>query len=177
MELLLLQGDGTFSQYIETIINNAYQQAKKIIVKLKMSALLKQNKALELNDLNLYVRNHLTNTNDHSTLADQYESESDSDNETTTDNERHGDDKTESDCDSENETELNEVLRSKTKTFPGIRLLKTINPTLGDSYFDIKINVEHKFLHKQTACWLLTDKNTRLSSDRLTRVVEMSKRD
>ncbi|CAF1479136.1 unnamed protein product [Didymodactylos carnosus] len=68
------------------------------------------------------------------------------------------------------------VLRSKTKTFPGIRLLETINPTLGDSYFDIKINDEHKFLHKQTACWLLTDKNTRLSSDRLTRV-EMSKRD
>ncbi|CAF1114198.1 unnamed protein product [Didymodactylos carnosus] len=162
---------------IETIINNAYQQAKKIIVKLKMSALLKQNKALELNDLNLYVRNHLTNTNDHSTLADQYESESDSDNETTTNNERHGDNKTESDCDSENETELNEVLRSKTKTFPGIRLLETINPTLDDSYFDIKINDEHKFLHKQTACWFLTDKNTRLSSDRLTRVVEMSKQD
>ncbi|CAF0948769.1 unnamed protein product [Didymodactylos carnosus] len=75
-----------------------------------MSALLKQNKALELNDLNLYVRNHLSNTNDHSTLAGQYESESDSDNETTTDNEQYGD--SESDCDSENETELNEVLRS-----------------------------------------------------------------
>ncbi|CAF1029255.1 unnamed protein product [Didymodactylos carnosus] len=126
---------------------------------------------LELNDLNLYVCNHLTNTNDHSTLANRYGSESGSDNETTTDNEQYGD--SESGCDSENETKLNEILRSKTKTFSGIRLLKTIKPTLDDSYFDIKINDEHKFLHKQAACKLLTDKNTRLPSDRLTRVVEI----
>ncbi|CAF0902950.1 unnamed protein product [Didymodactylos carnosus] len=65
-----------------------------------------KNKALELNNLSLYVQNHFTNRNDHSTLANQYESESDPD------NAQYGDNKSESDCGSENETQLNEVLRT-----------------------------------------------------------------
>jgi len=50
-----------------------------------------------------------------------------------------------------------------------------INPDLANSYFKVKINDTTKFLHKQSAAWLLTDKNDRLSTDRLSRVMGSSK--
>ena len=44
-----------------------------------------------------------------------------------------------------------------------------------NSYFKVKINGTTRFLHKQSAVWLLTDKKDRASTDRLSRVMESNK--
>ncbi len=45
-----------------------------------------------------------------------------------------------------------------------------INPQQANKYFRIRVGSAIKYLHKQTACWLLTTSKKRLSSDRLIRV-------
>jgi hypothetical protein len=36
-----------------------------------------------------------------------------------------------------------------------------------DSYFEVLINGKVKFIHKQTACWVLTKEENKISADRL----------
>ncbi|CAF1501273.1 unnamed protein product [Adineta steineri] len=64
-----------------------------------------------------------------------------------------------------------EHIESMTTDFSGMRMKDTIPSELANSYLKVKINDTLKFLHKQAAVWLLTDKNDRLSSDRLSRVM------
>ncbi|CAF1310544.1 unnamed protein product, partial [Rotaria sp. Silwood1] len=54
-------------------------------------------------------------------------------------------------------------------TFSKMRIFNTIRPELKSSYFEIEISGRKKFIHKQTACWLLAENKASLSSDRLTR--------
>ncbi len=68
-------------------------------------------------------------------------------------------------------------IKTNDMNFKSMRIFDTINPLLSDSYFRIQIKHKIKFLLKQTACWLLTDKASRLSADRLLRVTETYKRD
>ena len=57
-------------------------------------------------------------------------------------------------------------------TFSGMRVFDTVRPELAKSYFEVKINGKRKFIHKQTACWLLSENKTVLSNDRVTRVMQ-----
>jgi len=43
----------------------------------------------------------------------------------------------------------------------GIKAFDKIKSCRRDSYFKLKINESYKCVHKQSACWLLTDKNMR----------------
>ncbi|CAF1568961.1 unnamed protein product [Rotaria magnacalcarata] len=54
--------------------------------------------------------------------------------------------------------------------FDGMRVINSVYPALSDSYFSVDIDGEKKYIHKQTACWLLTDSKDNLSADRLKRV-------
>ena len=54
--------------------------------------------------------------------------------------------------------------------FHGMRVFDNIPTALSNSYFTIAIDGRRKYVHKQTACWLLTDTKAHLSSDRLERV-------
>ena len=67
-----------------------------------------------------------------------------------------------------------DILNSTKSDFEGIRIVDTINPALRQSYFKIKLNGKIKFLHKQSACWLLSNNITKLSSDRLSRVKQQT---
>ncbi|CAF1173996.1 unnamed protein product [Rotaria sp. Silwood1] len=67
-----------------------------------------------------------------------------------------------------------EILNSTRSSFEEIKIVDNINPMLENSYFKIKINDKNKYLHKQSACWLLSSKSTRLSSDRLSRVMQQT---
>ena len=53
----------------------------------------------------------------------------------------------------------------------GMRVFDSINPALTKSYFVINNNDTKKYLHKQTAAWLLSKDKPTLSSDRLTRAM------
>ncbi len=57
----------------------------------------------------------------------------------------------------------------------GAKVFDTIEPHIEDSYFKITINGKTKYLHKQTACSLLTDAKRKLSNDRLLRVQQTNK--
>ena len=52
-------------------------------------------------------------------------------------------------------------------TFHGMRVFHSISSTLVKSYFIVNINGTKKYLHKQTAAWLLSNNKSTLSSDRL----------
>ncbi|CAF3816716.1 unnamed protein product [Rotaria sp. Silwood1] len=54
-------------------------------------------------------------------------------------------------------------------TYQGMRVFDSINPNLSKSYFVININGTKKYLHKQTAVWLLSNEKPTISSDRLRR--------
>lgn len=55
--------------------------------------------------------------------------------------------------------------------FNGMRLFDTVSKESIKSYFQVEINGKKKYIHKQTACWLLTEEKMVLSNDRLIRVM------
>ncbi len=65
---------------------------------------------------------------------------------------------------------LQHTTSSRLKNTKG--LCDTINPDLKDSYFFINIDGKKKYLHKNTACWYLSNEKHKLSSDRLNRVMQ-----
>jgi hypothetical protein len=56
------------------------------------------------------------------------------------------------------------------KDFGGIKVFNKVKPHIEHFYFKVTINDDTKYTHKETACWLLTDENTKLSNNRLLRV-------
>jgi hypothetical protein len=63
------------------------------------------------------------------------------------------------------------LFNGSSTTFQGMRVFHSINPSLAKSYFIVNINGTKKYLHKQTAAWLLANDKSTLSSDRLKRVM------
>ncbi|CAF4001827.1 unnamed protein product [Rotaria sp. Silwood1] len=78
------------------------------------------------------------------------------------------------DFENDDENGNEEILNSTKSDFNGIKIVDDINSMLKQSYFKIKINEKIKYLHKQSACWLLSNKITKLSSDRLSRVMQQT---
>ena len=78
-----------------------------------------------------------------------------------------------SSCDDETENVSSISANSKSQ-FHGMRVYDTIPSSLAKSYFHVEIDGKRKYIHKQTACWLLTDTDSRLSADRLRRVQQSS---
>ena len=56
--------------------------------------------------------------------------------------------------------------------FRGIRVSENIPSHLSESYFKVCIDGNDRFIHKSSACWILTEKNQKLSSDRTQRVTQ-----
>jgi hypothetical protein len=52
------------------------------------------------------------------------------------------------------------------------RVCDNVPAHLSQSYFKVRINDKYKFIHKSTACWVLTEQNQKLSSDRTRRVTQ-----
>jgi hypothetical protein len=77
-------------------------------------------------------------------------------------------------CPDESDSDDDGVLNSTKSDFDRIRIVDRVNPALRQSYFKIKVNQNIKYLHKQSACWLLSKNITKLSSDRLSRVKQQT---
>ncbi|CAF3799462.1 unnamed protein product [Rotaria magnacalcarata] len=67
-----------------------------------------------------------------------------------------------------------DILNTLKSNFNGIRILDNINPELKRSYFKVKMNESIKYVHKQSACWLLSNNITKLSNGRLSRVMQQT---
>jgi hypothetical protein len=173
---------------VEQTILESYDAAVKLIEKFGITILLEKHQIYKLDQLSKFIFNELkskSKVSDNSTRTmndenddDNSSSESDdcgddinddggNDNNNSTDE----DDDARSDVDDENA----ECVQSIKTIFPGTRIKDNINHDLASSYFKVKINNTTKYLHKQSAVWLLTEKNDRLSADRLSRVMEASK--
>ena len=158
---------------IEHVIFNAYETAKELVENLKISRLLKEHNIYELNDLSRCIYNDLKSTsrmNDNSTFDSSSESESDSENYSSSEA-----DNTDSISRASYDDDDKDQLFTTKKEFAGIPLFDSINQDLKDSYFKIELNNVVNYMHKQTACWFLIEKNNHLSSDRLKRVMETNR--
>jgi hypothetical protein len=175
---------------IEKIISDAYNEALELIERLEISRLLQENEVFELNSLSKYVFRKLNSSSkmfDYSTniindddnhefdLDDDDEEEEENDNseainQLDDDEQMHDDAIVDQDDDDYNMTTM------KTN-FDGMKIFDDIEICRRDSYFKLKINDSYKYVHKQSGCWLLTDKNLRLSNDQLSRVIQSSRKD
>jgi hypothetical protein len=167
---------------IEQVILESYEASIELIQNLGITALLKKHQIYKLEKLSQFmfhelnskskVSDSLTGTinydDDMSSGSDDCEYENSDDEEN---NNSSGDE--DEDAASDNDENAERIQSTKT-IFSGTRIKDKINPDLANSYFKLKINDTTKFLHKQSAVWLLTDKNHRLSTDRLSRVMDAS---
>ncbi|CAF1124164.1 unnamed protein product [Adineta ricciae] len=166
---------------IEKIIKRAFESAKEYVSMVNMTHLLKKKKVYSLSDLSQFMKISLQKSSskvidytedvdsDEDDIEDQYGDEENdsetlgSDNQMSTDN--IIDDAEEDGC--VLATDLSEIER---KNFDGCRIYDNINPQQIKKYFHIRIGTSYKYIHKQTACWLLSNSRDRPSSDRLLRV-------
>ncbi|CAF1614234.1 unnamed protein product [Rotaria sp. Silwood1] len=164
-------------------METAFNRAKELDSNLNILPSLKKCNACELNGLskNIFdsIKFNINSDTYSATDADSSsDSESDYHDETMESNEFNSDliNVDEEDKDAATTQSVDESKTEKIN-FTGMRIFDSINPAMKNSYFQVQINNKTKFIHKQTACWLLTDKASRLSADRLSRVIETNKKD
>ena len=172
---------------VENIIIYAYNKAVHMLDGLDVLDSLRRRGLLEINSLSEFFsrqwnsnsRTHDNSSQPLSKVSDMFETGDDDDDESeeAEDINEHSDDEelnSPFNTTSEEEEDDKEQIKSIRTDFSGIKLFDTIKPHLRKSYFEVQLNSETKYLHKQSACWLLTDNHSRLSNDRLSRVMQMS---
>ncbi|CAF1167933.1 unnamed protein product [Rotaria sordida] len=161
---------------IENTILRAYSDVCSLVVDMNIC---QQDQVLPLEKMSRLANLQLMKSRivDYS-CPDKYDSDFDSDSD---DSNSEGDDEiTANDADDEDsfddDNDLSDnLVNISASTFHGMRVFDWINPTLAKSYFIVNINGTKKYLHKQTAAWLLSKDKPTLSSDRLKRVMTNNK--
>ncbi|CAF4669831.1 unnamed protein product [Rotaria socialis] len=159
---------------IERIITDAYREAVDMLDRLEILNLLKEKRALGLNLLSEYVFKQLNSNSkmyDYSSQLSNIDDEEfefelvddndddderaddlnmdDGNNDSTSSNDDHIDDDDEQD-DTQN------LINTTKDDYVGIKIFNTIQTHIEHSCFEVTINDDMKYMHKQTACWLLT---------------------
>jgi hypothetical protein len=185
--------DDVYDLDVEQIVFNSYKMAIDLIKPLNIIPLLKEHNIFELNSLSKYTFRHL---NSRSKLIDKstINIKNSSNPEMAADDDNDTDDEDEDDyldsiygaiinndvdgqvLDEPLDDDDEENLESTRNEFNGINIRDKISMEQENCYFKIKINDTVKYMHKQTACWVLTEENGRLSTDRLSRVMQMNKK-
>ena len=177
---------------IEQIITEAYHKAIDMLDGLEVLDLLKKKRVLGLDLLNEYVFKELNSNSkmyDYSSQLSNMDEEefeiSDDDNDdddgttddlnidnSSSDNDSSGDDNT----DDDEQDDTQNLINTTKKDFVGTKVFDTIESHKERSYFTVTINDDTKYIHKQTACWLLTGENSKISNDRMLRVQQTNKK-
>ena len=105
------------------------------------------------------------------------ESDPEEDDEDESDESSHGeefDDEIDNGEDDDEEEFPQVTLDSSDVSYEGMRIKESIDPSESKQYFKVRRanGAGYAFLHKQTACWILSGDKPVLSSDRLTRVMQ-----
>ncbi|CAF3873881.1 unnamed protein product [Adineta steineri] len=153
---------------IENAVHKAYEYVVHLLSPLKIKHFERNGQIITLNDLsNIISRQLEVFWSAEIELNEDATDDSDSKISDTTINELNGYD---SDDLLESDDGNDSIHVTNMKNGQGIRVFDKVKQELAHTYFQVNINNEIKYLHKQTACWLLEkDKNT-LSADRLSRV-------
>ncbi|CAF2257375.1 unnamed protein product [Rotaria magnacalcarata] len=159
---------------IKKIIHQAYNDAYKLLSELDINIALEKKKKTKINEVSSYVRTQFEKKFKKVTYdeGEIYSSNDESDEEVATN--VNSSSKPEEDS-SEDENDLPCISSSGKHQFNGMRVTDTISSSLTNSYFCVEIDNKKKYIHKQTACWLLTDNKANLSADRLKRVQQGSR--
>ncbi|CAF3392878.1 unnamed protein product [Rotaria sp. Silwood2] len=160
---------------IENIIHRSFNDAYNVLSQLEMNTVLQRKKKTTIFEVSSFTRSQFEKKSK-IVSYDEYEiysSDDESNDEPDADvNLSLKDDEENS---SEDEDNLSSISASGKCQFRGMRVTDTIPPSLSKSYFCVEIDKKKKFMHKQTACWLLTDNKAALSSDRLIRVQQSNR--
>ena len=157
--------------HVESSVLNAHKYVTNLFIPLKIKQLLRKGQMMPIEELSRTISRQLemswtTSIDD----SDNKYSDSESDDEA---NDNVINEFT-VDYDDNEEIELNDNLHSvhnvSISVNRGIRLVDNVNEELSDAYFQVTINNETKYLHKQAACWLLEHDKSSVSTDRLSRV-------
>lgn len=160
---------------IRQIVSSAFNDASRLLEKVGVCDSLKKNKMNTFKSLNTFIADRLNLT---SARGGQFrsasssfdaESENESDDETDNDGPYDEDEFLDGSDDELNVYDLDGV---REKSVHGVRLVDRVTPETASSYFKVRIEEKEKFLHKQTACWLLTEEKHSLSADRVLRVMQ-----
>ncbi|CAF4106901.1 unnamed protein product [Rotaria sp. Silwood2] len=161
---------------IQTTISRAFDHAYHLLSGLDVNIALEKKKKTTLKQVSSFVRTQFekkfkTISADSSQI---YSSDDESDDESESDVYMLS--KPEEYSSSEDETDdVPQITTNGKSQFRGMRVFDTISPSLTNSFFCVEIDGKKKYVHKQTACWLLTDKKPILSADRLKRVQQSSR--
>ncbi|CAM4846128.1 unnamed protein product, partial [Rotaria magnacalcarata] len=186
---------------IEQIITDAYHEAVDMLDRLEILNLLKEDRleilnllkekrVLGLNLLSEYVFKQLNSNSkmyDYSSqlsniddeefeLADDDDDDEraddlnmdDGNNDSTSSNDDHTDD--------DEQDDTRNLINTTRDDYVGIKIFNTVQTHIEHSYFKVAINDDMKYMHKQTACWLLTGEKSKISNDRLLRVQQTNKK-
>ncbi|CAF1474909.1 unnamed protein product [Rotaria sordida] len=170
---------------IEKIIYHAFESAKQYVSMVNMTQLLENKNIYSLPELSHFIKTILskpsskivdyTEDDDSNYDSDDDEFEDDEDGSVT-----FGDEgqmlpnmfDEEEEEEEEGNIVANDLSNISQQNFKGCRIYDKINSQHMNKFFRIHINSSVKYIHKQTACWLLTTSKNHLSSDRLERVKE-----
>ncbi len=78
--------------------------------------------------------------------------------------------------DEDEQDDTRNLINTTKDDFVGIKVLNTVKHHIEHSYSKVTINDNTKYIHKQTACWLLTGEKSKISNDRLLRVQETNEK-
>jgi hypothetical protein len=183
----MIQPEKITKEQIEQQVNRAFSDAYNLLVPLGIKQVFKQSIAATMREVSEHIHNHFKKSSPKAdflipTSLDEQNIQSDSDSseesiaeedEQKEHNEINPYDDVDDDGDIDEDNDgalLPQTTNSRLQTMKGVR--DAINPDLQDSYFLVRIDGKQKYLHKNTAIWYLTDEKYKLSSDRLTRVME-----
>lgn len=151
---------------IELIIKNAFEQAQKYVSMVGMTEFLKKKNIYTLSSLNTFMKSILNKSRSKiiDYTADNDSSDEESDEEDLSNTSDAGDQLLLDDDDDDDEEEQEDEGNSSATNLPnpvqekfnGCRIYDTIDPRHSKKYLRIRIGSSYKFVHKQTACWLLT---------------------
>ncbi|CAF1921905.1 unnamed protein product [Rotaria magnacalcarata] len=169
---------------IEKIINRAFESAKHYVAMVNMTQLLKSKNIYSLPELSQFIKTILskssskivdyTEDDDSNYDSDDDEFEDDDDGLAAFDDEDQMLSNTFDEDEEEEEDNItaNYFSNVSRQNFKGCRIFDKIDPQQINKYFRISVDSSVKYIHKQSACWLLSTSKNRLSSDRLERVKE-----
>ncbi|CAF5225038.1 unnamed protein product [Rotaria magnacalcarata] len=80
------------------------------------------------------------------------------------------------DDDDDEQGDTRNLITTTKQEFSGMKVFNTMQSHIEHSYFKATINDDIKYMHKQTACCLLTGEKSKMSTDRLLRVQQINKK-
>jgi len=157
---------------IENTVWRAYDDAYALLSGLGVNEALEKKKTTNIHQVSSFVRAQFEKKFENVSYDDDDSFSSDDEDELNYD---LSSDATTSDEElSEDENYVPSISASSKSHFNGMRVFDTLSRSVSDSYFCVEIDGKKKYIHKQTACWVLTDNKASLSSDRLKRVQQAS---